>query len=56
MSAQKDGKKTGKVLQVMGPVVDVGFEPGHLPAIYNALHLTNPAINDEEWNLTIGVA
>ncbi len=28
---------TGTVAQVMGPVVDVRFEEGHLPAIYNAL-------------------
>ncbi len=28
---------TGKVLQVMGPVVDVKFNEGALPAIYNAL-------------------
>ncbi len=28
---------TGKVLQVMGPVVDVKFSEGALPAIYNAL-------------------
>ena len=27
----------GKVVQVIGPVVDVEFEPGRLPAIYNAL-------------------
>ncbi|MCI2253843.1 F0F1 ATP synthase subunit beta [Domibacillus indicus] len=27
----------GRVLQVMGPVVDVKFENGQLPAIYNAL-------------------
>ena len=27
----------GRVSQVMGPVVDVRFEDGHLPAIYNAL-------------------
>ena len=30
-------KITGKVSQVMGPVVDVRFEEGTLPAIYNAL-------------------
>ena len=30
-------KHYGKVAQVMGPVVDVRFEDGHLPAIYNAL-------------------
>jgi F-type H+-transporting ATPase subunit beta len=27
----------GKIVQVIGPVVDVEFEAGHLPAIYNAL-------------------
>ena len=27
----------GHILQVMGPVVDVKFEDGHLPKIYNAL-------------------
>ena len=30
-------KYFGRVSQVMGPVVDVRFEDGHLPAIYNAL-------------------
>ena len=30
-------KNIGRVSQVMGPVVDVRFEDGHLPAIYNAL-------------------
>ena len=28
---------TGKVIQVIGPVVDVEFPPGQLPNIYNAL-------------------
>ncbi|VFQ43386.1 F0F1 ATP synthase subunit beta [Desulfoluna butyratoxydans] len=46
----------GKITQVMGPVVDVEFEPGKLPAILTALTLTNPAINDEEDNLVIEVA
>ena len=27
----------GKISQVMGAVVDVSFEGGHLPDIYNAL-------------------
>ena len=31
--------KTGKISQVMGAVVDVVFEDGHLPNIYNALDL-----------------
>ena len=29
----------GKIVQVIGPVVDVEFEAGHLPAIYNALEV-----------------
>ncbi len=31
----------GRVSQVMGPVVDVRFEEGHLPSIYNALTMPN---------------
>ena len=31
----------GHVAQVMGPVVDVAFEQGYLPAIYNALTMQN---------------
>ncbi|MBQ6848958.1 MAG: F0F1 ATP synthase subunit beta, partial [Clostridia bacterium] len=32
-----DNKHFGRVSQVMGPVIDVVFENGHLPAIHNAL-------------------
>ncbi|TDJ65702.1 MAG: F0F1 ATP synthase subunit beta [Planctomycetota bacterium] len=32
--------KQGTVTQIFGPVVDVRFEPGSLPAIFNALSLT----------------
>ncbi len=46
----------GKIAQVIGPVVDVEFEPGRLPAIMNGLFLTNPAINDTHENLIIEVA
>ncbi|MEO6068804.1 MAG: F0F1 ATP synthase subunit beta [Gemmatimonadales bacterium] len=34
-------QQIGKVIQVIGPVLDVEFEPGHLPEIYNALFLEN---------------
>ena len=37
MSTVAATTNTGKVVQVIGPVVDVEFEPGRLPAIYNAL-------------------
>ena len=43
----------GKVVQVMGPVVDVEFPEGKIPAIYNALKLTNTAINDQVDNLVL---
>ena len=49
-------KNIGKINQVIGPVVDVEFEKGKLPAIYNSLKITNPAINDQEWNLVCEVA
>ena len=29
----------GKVVQVIGPVVDILFAAGNLPAIYNAIHI-----------------
>src|SRR5262249_21260218 len=29
----------GRIVQVIGPVVDVEFEAGHLPEIYNALRI-----------------
>ena len=46
----------GKVIQVMGPVVDVEFEEGALPEILTALYITNPAIDDMEDNLVVEVA
>ncbi|MFQ5541471.1 MAG: F0F1 ATP synthase subunit beta, partial [Candidatus Binatia bacterium] len=46
----------GKITQVMGAVVDVEFSDGSLPPIYNALKITNSAINDQKWNLVVEVA
>lgn len=48
--------QTGYVVQVLGPVVDVEFPEGKLPAIYSALKLTNASINDQEENLVLEVA
>jgi F-type H+-transporting ATPase subunit beta len=50
------GENIGKIVQVMGPVVDVEFEQGKLPTIYTALAISNPAINDEPDNLIVEVA
>ncbi len=46
----------GVVKQVMGPVLDVEFSNGKIPAIYNALKLTNKTISNQEWNLTVEVS
>ncbi|MEN6476311.1 MAG: F0F1 ATP synthase subunit beta [Syntrophaceae bacterium] len=46
----------GKISQVIGAVVDVEFETGVLPDIYNALFVTNPFLSKEEDNLVLEVA
>jgi F-type H+-transporting ATPase subunit beta len=46
----------GKITQVIGPVIDVEFEPGKLPEVYHAVKMTNPALGDGEWNLVCEVA
>ncbi len=46
----------GIIRQVMGPVVDVEFTNGQLPAIYNALTMTNSSIEGGENNLVVEVA
>ena len=49
-------QRIGKITQVIGPVVDVEFEPGNLPEIMNACTVTNPSIDDVPDNLVIEVA
>ena len=46
----------GKVIQVMGPVVDVQFPHGHVPEIFHALKTTNTSINEQKENLVLEVA
>src|SRR6187551_3843360 len=46
----------GRVVQVIGPVVDVAFESAELPEINTALLLTNRAIDNRDDNLTVEVA
>src|SRR3990167_6917333 len=50
------GMNIGKVVQVIGPVVDVAFEGGNIPNILNAITITNPTIDDREDNLIVEVA
>ncbi|MBI4348496.1 MAG: F0F1 ATP synthase subunit beta, partial [Elusimicrobia bacterium] len=47
----------GKLVQVVGPVVDVEFPSGRLPAIYNALKIKLDGQNgSKEQTLTVEVA
>jgi F-type H+-transporting ATPase subunit beta len=46
----------GKIVQVIGPVVDVEFPENQLPALFNGLFISNPAISDEPDNLVVEVA
>ncbi len=39
------GKNMGTIIQVIGPTVDVRFDPGHLPAINTALLIENTERN-----------
>jgi len=45
----------GKVVQVIGPVLDVAFDPESLPDIYNALTLTATSESGQEVSLTAEV-
>jgi F-type H+/Na+-transporting ATPase subunit beta len=46
----------GRIKQVLGPIVDVEFDAGKLPAIFNALKISNPGIDARPDNLTLEVA
>lgn len=37
----------GRIIQIMGPAVDVKFQPGRLPSIHNALEVENPLLNSK---------
>ena len=45
---------TGKIVQVIGAVVDVQFEPGQVPEIYHALEV-NYTVGGEESSLTLEI-
>ncbi len=56
MSATPVGLVPGKITQVIGPVVDVQFPPGSLPALQTALTISNPGIDSRPDNLVVEVA
>ena len=38
-------EQEGKIVQIIGPVIDVEFQAGHLPNIYNALHIVGNGLD-----------
>jgi len=40
-AAQKDPQNIGRVIEIIGPVVDVEFPDGNLPTIYNAINIVS---------------
>ena len=46
---------TGKIVQVVGPVVDIKFPPESLPAIYNAIHIDGIVGENQKIHLTTEV-
>ena len=49
------GKAVGRVVRVIGPVVDVEFAPDEMPEIFNALHVDR-TLDGETRTLTLEVA
>ncbi|MEO6525113.1 MAG: F0F1 ATP synthase subunit beta [Gemmatimonadaceae bacterium] len=45
----------GKVVQVIGPVLDVEFESGHLPELYNALEISATTDSGQVIKVTVEV-
>ncbi len=54
--AEEKGLKKGRVIQVLGAVVDVEFPDGYRPRLLHALTTSNPLINDQPGNLVLEVA
>ncbi|MGH9175915.1 MAG: F0F1 ATP synthase subunit beta, partial [Vicinamibacterales bacterium] len=46
-TASETATTIGRVIQVIGPVVDVEFEAGHLPNIYNAIRITGTVAGEK---------
>jgi F-type H+/Na+-transporting ATPase subunit beta len=59
IAPERHATTTGKVVQVIGPVVDVEFEGDRLPEIFDALHIArqgqSPLVLEVEQNLGNGV-
>ena len=45
----------GKIIQIIGPVVDIEFEGGHLPKIYNAIRIPRISTEGKQEDLIVEV-
>jgi F-type H+/Na+-transporting ATPase subunit beta len=45
----------GKIIQIIGPVVDIEFEAGHLPKIYNAIRIPRLSVEGKNEDLIVEV-
>jgi F-type H+/Na+-transporting ATPase subunit beta len=48
-------QQVGRIVQIIGPVVDVEFEAGHLPEIYNALRIQAPRSGGDPVDIIVEV-
>ncbi len=45
----------GKIIQIIGPVIDIEFEDGHLPLIYNAIRIPRTTVEGVQEDLIVEV-
>jgi F-type H+-transporting ATPase subunit beta len=48
-------KSAGSIVQVIGPVIDVQFEPEELPSIYNAIRVFDESVGNTKVDITCEV-
>src|SRR3954469_18722000 len=55
MATAIETRQIGRVVQVIGPVLDVEFESGHLPELYNALTINATTDSGQKIHVTVEV-
>jgi F-type H+/Na+-transporting ATPase subunit beta len=50
-----NGKNVGKIIQIIGPVLDIDFSGGELPAVNNAVHIKRKTIEGLDDTLVVEV-
>ena len=45
----------GKIIQIIGPVVDIEFDGGHLPKIFNAIRIPRTSTEGKKEDLIVEV-